>query len=73
MSHTGVIEPKKPIHEDWEHTSQMMQKLLRVKKTISRIECYDISNIQGKQAVGSMVVFVDGNPDRGQYKKFKIK
>ncbi|HAV11472.1 MAG TPA: hypothetical protein DCX32_02920 [Candidatus Moranbacteria bacterium] len=38
-----------------------------------RIEAYDISNISGKQAVGSMVVFSGKNPDKSQYRKFKIK
>ncbi len=38
-----------------------------------KIECFDISNIQGKNAVGSMVVFVDGNPAKNLYRKFKIK
>ncbi len=40
---------------------------------INRTECYDISNIQGKQATGSMVVFVNGKPDKNQYRKFKIR
>lgn len=38
-----------------------------------RIECYDISNIQGKHPVGSMVVFTDGLPDKQAYRKFAIK
>lgn len=38
-----------------------------------KIECYDISNIQGKLAVGSMVVFVNGVPARNLYRKFRIK
>ena len=38
-----------------------------------RIECYDISNIQGTSAVGSMVVFEDGNPKRSEYRRFRIK
>lgn len=38
-----------------------------------RIECYDISNIQGNLATGSMVVFTNGLPDKGEYRKFKIK
>lgn len=37
-----------------------------------KMECYDISNIQGKQAVGSMVVFVNGLPANRLYRKFKI-
>jgi excinuclease ABC subunit C len=39
----------------------------------SRIEGYDISNIQGKFATGSMVVFSNGQPDKNQYRKFKIR
>ncbi len=38
-----------------------------------RVEGYDISNISGTSAVGSMVVFTDGRPDKSQYRKFKIK
>lgn len=38
-----------------------------------RIECYDISNIQGTLAVGSMVVFEDGKPKKSDYRRFKIK
>jgi excinuclease ABC subunit C len=38
-----------------------------------RIEAYDISNISGKNAVGSMVVFNGDEPEKSQYRKFKIK
>jgi excinuclease ABC subunit C len=38
-----------------------------------RIECYDISNIQGSQTVGSMVVFEDGKPRTGEYRRFRVK
>ncbi len=38
-----------------------------------RIECYDISNIQGTSSVGSMVVFVDGHPKPQEYRRFRIK
>lgn len=38
-----------------------------------RIECYDISNIQGTSAVGSMVVFIDGHPRPAEYRRFRIK
>lgn len=38
-----------------------------------RMECYDISNISGKNAVGSMVVFQDGEPDKSGYRRFRIK
>ncbi len=42
-------------------------------KKLERIECYDISNISGTNAVGSMVVFTNGEKDSSQYRKFKIK
>jgi excinuclease ABC subunit C len=38
-----------------------------------RIECYDISNIQGSSAVGSMVVFEDGRPRNEHYRSFRIR
>ncbi len=38
-----------------------------------RVEAYDISNISGTSAVGSMVVFMEGRPDKNLYRKFKIK
>lgn len=38
-----------------------------------RVEAYDISNISGQYAVGSMVVFTDGEVDKKEYRKFKIR
>ena len=38
-----------------------------------RIEAYDISNLSGQQAVGSMVVFENNEPDKNEYRKFRIK
>ncbi len=38
-----------------------------------RIECYDMSNIQGTSAVGSMVVFIDGRPEPKEYRRFRIR
>jgi excinuclease ABC subunit C len=46
---------------------------LQLPRPPSRIECYDISNIQGQDAVGSMVVFQDGRPAPAHYRRFKIK
>jgi excinuclease ABC subunit C len=39
----------------------------------ARIECYDISTFQGTNSVGSMVVFEDGRPRTGEYRRFEIK
>ena len=38
-----------------------------------RIECYDISNFQGTESVGSMVVFEEGRPRTGEYRRFRIR
>lgn len=50
-----------------------LQKHLSLKKMPRRIEVFDISNIQGANAVGSMIVFTNGQPDKKWYRKFKIK
>lgn len=50
-----------------------LQEQLGLSKLPRRIECYDISNIQGTNSVGSMVVFVDGEPRPDQYRRFKIR
>lgn len=42
-------------------------------KNLSRLECYDVSNLQAKEATASMVAFTNGLPDKSQYRKFKIK
>ena len=40
---------------------------------VHRVEAYDISNTDGVQSVGSMVVFTDGRPDKNEYRKFRIQ
>ncbi|MFX0150173.1 MAG: excinuclease ABC subunit UvrC [Candidatus Hodarchaeota archaeon] len=50
-----------------------IKEYLELKKIPSRIEAFDISNIQGTNAVGSMVVFQNGVPDKSQYRRFRIK
>lgn len=50
-----------------------LQEYLHLSKLPSRMECYDISHIQGTDKVASMVVFVNGSPYRAHYRKFKMK
>jgi excinuclease ABC subunit C len=50
-----------------------LQKALGLPQPPNRIECYDISNIQGTAAVGSMVVFEQGIPSKKHYRRFNIK
>ena len=50
-----------------------LQEHLSLPSLPSRMECYDISHIQGTNVVGSMVVFQDGKPKTAHYRRFKIK
>ena len=52
---------------------QILQEKLSLTGLPRRMECYDISNISGKNAVGSMVVFQDGESDKSGYRRFLIK
>lgn len=52
---------------------EQLQKALSLKEIPHRIEAYDISNMQGRQATGSLVVLTNGEVDKSQYRKFKIK
>ncbi len=51
----------------------LLQEKLALVHLPRRMECYDISNISGKNAVGSLVVFQDGEPDKSSYRRFRIK
>lgn len=56
-----------------ENATKELQKLLKIKTPLSRIECYDISHLSGTNTVGSMVVFEKGAPKKDMYRKFRIK
>src|SRR3989344_4264343 len=60
-----IVENQKGLHE--------LRLLLKLPTYPKRIEGYDISNIQGTHAVGSMVVFTDGVADKNAYRKFRIQ
>ncbi len=55
------------------HVVKALQRDLRLSKEPRRIECFDISNIQGSDPVASMVCFVDGKPKKSEYRRFKIQ
>ncbi len=59
--------------DDFTRTLQTLRETLKLKQTPERIECFDISNIFGKHAVGSMVTFDRGKPNKSRYKRFRIK
>jgi excinuclease ABC subunit C len=50
-----------------------LQEALDLPEPPLRIECYDISTIQGSDTVGSMVVFEDGLPKKSDYRRFKVR
>lgn len=50
-----------------------LQSQLNLSAPPLRIECYDISNTQGTALVGSMVVFLDGRPEKAHYRQFNIR
>ena len=50
-----------------------LKKLLHLARLPRRIEAFDVSNIRGRQPCGSMVSFLNGAPDKNNYRRFKIK
>ena len=65
---------------EWRHPRKQSQEILRGLRDLldlevepRRIECFDISNIQGSDIVASMVVFEDGLPKKSDYRKFRIR
>jgi excinuclease ABC subunit C len=50
-----------------------LQRLLKLPRTPARIACVDISNIQGQHAVGAIVVFEHGRPDKNSYRRYRIR
>ncbi|OGX07965.1 MAG: hypothetical protein A2Z88_04700 [Omnitrophica WOR_2 bacterium GWA2_47_8] len=53
--------------------AEQLERALNLPKAPRRIEAFDISNIMGDQAVGSMVSFFNGKPDKNNYRRFKIR
>jgi excinuclease ABC subunit C len=52
---------------------QEVQEALGLETAPLRIECYDVSNLQGTEVVASMVVFEDGLPRKGEYRRFAVR
>ncbi len=50
-----------------------LQRLLKLPRTPERIACVDISNLQGHHAVGAVVVFEQGHPDKNSYRRYRIR
>jgi len=80
MATSNAVEALAREHAEWmADTSRRDEALselasaLELPRPPERIECYDMSNIQGTSAVGSMVVFIDGRPEPKEYRRFRIR
>ena len=76
MANTNALqlfEEKEKKKKSWQNLGQAMEQTLRLNRSPSRIECLDISNISGKQAVGALVCFTDGEADKSNFRHYKIK
>lgn len=61
------------IRNDFNEVGSYLAEKLHLENFPNRIECYDISHIQGTNTVASMVVFQNGLPKRTAYRKFKVR
>lgn len=61
------------IRDDFNNIGSYLKEKLKLTNFPYRIECYDISHIQGTNTVASMVTFINGLSKKSEYKKFKIK
>lgn len=80
MAMENAMETLKALQTQWERDTHKqsealaeLQDALKLAQPPNRIECYDISNIQGTAAVGSMVIFEQGTPSKKLYRRFNIK
>jgi len=80
MATENAVETLKALRTQWQadtnRQSEALSELetaLELQQPPNRIECYDISNTQGTASVGSMVVFEQGVPSKGLYRRFNIK
>ena len=63
-------------HREWERGEGALIELMQLVGMDvfpRRMECFDNSHIQGRDTVGSMVVFIDGKPEKTQYRRFRTK
>jgi excinuclease ABC subunit C len=80
MAIENAVATLERLRAEWEvdtnkHTEALaeLQEALGLPNPPARIECYDISNTQGTNATGSMVVFAKGVPSKQDYRRFRIK
>ncbi len=80
MAAENAAETLKSLRAQWDADSaRQVEALAEVQKSLdlpnppARVECYDISNIQGTAVVASMVVFDQGVPNKAHYRRFQVR
>ncbi len=68
-----IFDEKEKKERSWQGLCASMEKLLHLEQVPNRIECLDISNTSGKQAVGSLVCYEKGEPATTSFRHYKIK
>ena len=67
------INKMSKIKDDFNEIGSYLAEKLQLKNFPHRMECYDISHIQGTNTVASMVTFINGVPKKSEYRKFKVE
>lgn len=73
LLNNAKLEKMSKIRDDFNEIGAFLAEKLKLKNFPHRIECYDISHIQGTNTVASMVTFINGLSKKSAYKKFKIR
>lgn len=73
LLNNAKLEQMSKIRDDFNEIGSFLAEKLKLKNFPHRMECYDISHIQGTNTVASMVTFVNGVAKKSAYKKFKIR
>jgi len=68
-----VLELNQERSNQARETLSELQAKLKLQRLPERMECFDISNFQGTDPVSSMVVFIDGEPSKADYRRFHIR
>jgi excinuclease ABC subunit C len=69
----GTLERRLAARESVDAAAQELRERLGLARPPRRIECYDVSNLAGTLAVGSRVVFADGQPVKGEYRRYRVR
>jgi len=72
FQHSKVLEREIRVEIPWKEIEEKLKDILKI-ESASRIEAFDVSQMQGNFAVGSLVTFINGVAEKKFYRRFKIK